>query len=309
MDELKVPGALTGTGVERYDTRSVEIIARAKPPVVIDSRAVGRNVHQVILRISREGRPGRHVSGPFPGIVFPGFVAVFSGLGNDIEFPFEITGAQVIGEDVAGYIFYARLVVALFRRVTHHDCVVHHDGRRRRRDVSGLKRDAFIGVVGMTQIFQHVHDTAFRESVHANRRTPIIERHPGLGIKRRQEKARRHNQHHAPSINVAKGHAFTIVGPHGIFRARGFWLAIGPDGFTGLRIDGDDMAVVAGHGIKQTVDQRRRGTATYRPEAGTIPLPGDFQIPEIFRRQLVSCGVASVRKVIAKREPLVSVLS
>ena len=130
MDKLKVPRTLTGTGIQRNDARSVEVIPWAKTSVVINGRAVGWDIDQVVLRISREGRPGRHIARPFPGVIFPRFVAVFPGLGNDIELPFEIAGSQIIGEDIAGYIFYARLVVALFRRVAHHDCVIHHDGRR-----------------------------------------------------------------------------------------------------------------------------------------------------------------------------------
>ena len=127
MDELEVPRTFTCTSVQRNNARSVEVISRAKATVVINGRAVSRNIYKVIIRISRERRPRRHISGPFPGVIFPRFVTVFSGLGNDIELPLEIAGAKVISEDVAGHIFYARLVVALFRGVTHNNGVIDHD--------------------------------------------------------------------------------------------------------------------------------------------------------------------------------------
>ena len=97
--------------------------------VVVDGDPIGGNVDKVQFRVGRDGCPRRDVAGVLPGIIFPGLMTEFSWLGNYIEFPFKFAGASIIAKYVTWHVFDTRLVVALLRRVTHHDGVIH-DNRR-----------------------------------------------------------------------------------------------------------------------------------------------------------------------------------
>ena len=125
-----MPFPLAGAGVEGDQAGAEEIVAGAEAAVVVDGGAIGGDVDDVRLHIGGDWRPGGHVAGPLPGVVFPGFVAVFAGAGDDVELPLEIAGGLVVAEDVAGDVLYAGLVVALLGGVAHHHGVVDDDGRR-----------------------------------------------------------------------------------------------------------------------------------------------------------------------------------
>ena len=99
--------------------------------VVVDGHAVGWDINHAQIKVGGNRRPGGNVPGVLPGVVRPGFMAIFAGLRNDVELPQELAAAGVIAKDVAGHVLDAGLVITLFRRVAHHDHAVHYDGWRR----------------------------------------------------------------------------------------------------------------------------------------------------------------------------------
>ena len=128
VHQLIMPGPFASAGMESDQGCAVEVVAGMVATIVVDGDAVGGNVDQAQFQIRRDRGPGRDIAGILPGIIFPGFVPVFAGLGDDVEFPQEFTGRGIVTQHVAGHIFDARLVITLFGGITHHHHAIDDDG-------------------------------------------------------------------------------------------------------------------------------------------------------------------------------------
>ena len=82
-----MPAAFAGGDVEREHAAAEQVIARPVAGIGLHGGSVGDDVYQAEFRIGGRGRPGRHVAGPLPSVVFPGLMAVFAGPRNDVELP------------------------------------------------------------------------------------------------------------------------------------------------------------------------------------------------------------------------------
>ena len=97
MYHLEMPGSLTSARIERNQAGTKKVVTRAKTTVVIDCSAIGGDINQVSLDIGGDGRPRRNITSPLPGIVFPGFMAIFAGTRDYIELPFKFTSSLIVG--------------------------------------------------------------------------------------------------------------------------------------------------------------------------------------------------------------------
>ena len=109
-------------------------------------------------------------------------MAVFTGPWNDVELPLKVARGLVVSEDVARDVLDTRLQVALLGRVTHDDRVVNYDRGRRGCDVAYFERNTFIGVIGMTEVGQHVHHAFLWEAVNGNLAAEAFEWRAGLCV-------------------------------------------------------------------------------------------------------------------------------
>ena len=113
VNQLVVPHALTGLDIQRYEARAEEIVPGSETTPEIGGGAVGRDVDDSQLRVSRERRPGRDVAGPLPGVVLPGIVPKLPGPGEHVELPLERPGPSIKRQNIPGHHLLPRLVVSL----------------------------------------------------------------------------------------------------------------------------------------------------------------------------------------------------
>ena len=303
IDRLEMPDAFAAAGIQRDQAGAVQIVARTEAAVVVDGGAVGRDVDDIVFHIGGNRRPGRNIAGPLPGIVFPGFMAVFAGPRNHVEFPFEGAAGFVVAENIAGHVFDAGLVVALLGGVAHDYGVVDDYRRRRRSDVAGFQRNALVGVVGMAQIREHIHHAALRKTVHRHRLAESLQRCAGCGIKGHEKETGRGHIDHAAAVHFIVGDAFAVVGAHGIFPAARIRQAVAPQRFSAGGVDGDDMTSITRDCIQHAIDIAGGGASADRAHAGAVPNPGDLELAEVIGGDLGGFGVSRLGEIVAQGEP------
>ena len=176
--------------------------------------------------------------------------------------------SRVVGQDVAGHVLDARLVVALLGGVADHDHVVDDDRRRRAGDVAELERDARVRVVRLLglqpglpvrdEILQQVDRAGLREARDRNGPAPVRERLAGLGIERVQEERRRGDEDHAAAVDARVGDALAVVGAHRVLEPAGRRLLERPQRLAGGRVERHDGAPRARDGDQHAVDVDRQ---------------------------------------------------
>ena len=147
VHHLVMPAPFSGFDIQRNKTGSEEVVAWAMSTVIVDRRTIRRNIDQSEFGVGGHRSPRRHITGPFPRIIFPGVVPKFTRSGYDIKLPFEITGIGIVSEDIARYVFDPRLQIPLLSRIPNYDSVINHNRGRRARNVTNLERHPRIGVV------------------------------------------------------------------------------------------------------------------------------------------------------------------
>ena len=304
MDQLVVPRPLPGLHVQRDQAGAEQVVAGAEAAVEVLGGAVGGNVDEPQLRISRERRPRRDVAGPLPGVVLPGLVPELAGAGQHVELPQELAGARVIGEDVARDVLLAGLVVALLGGVADDDHAVHHDRRGRAGDVALLERDAHVVVVLVAQVVEQVHGPGLGEALDVHRASEALDGLAGLGVERVQEERGRDHVDDVAAVDVGVGDALAVVLPHRVLPAEGFGLDPVPEHFAGGGIGGDHVALLAGDADQLAVDvDRRRARVNYRIR-GAVPDPVHLELVEVAGVDLREFGVALAAGVSADVGPV-----
>ncbi len=102
MHALEVPEALAGGGIEGEQGIGVEVVADAVAAVIVEDGGAGGRVDDAVLGVESHAGPVVGGAGSLPGIGRPGFVARFAGMGDGVEGPAQLAGADVEGADVAG---------------------------------------------------------------------------------------------------------------------------------------------------------------------------------------------------------------
>ena len=127
MHQLVMPDALPRRGVDTDDRLCVEVVARPVSAVHVVCRRRRRHVDVAQLRVGREERPDRCVTGELPGAVGPGLRPCPPSLWNGMEHPAKFARPDVERADVATNVLLRDERVG--HRLPHHDDVTH-DGRR-----------------------------------------------------------------------------------------------------------------------------------------------------------------------------------
>ena len=156
----------------------------------------------------------------------------------------------------------------------------------------------------MAEVGEHVHHAGLRKAVHRHLAAKARQRRAGFSVERDEEEARGGDIDHAAAVDFIVGDAFAVVGAHRVFPSAGVGQAVAPQGFAAGRVDGDDVAPVAGEGEQFAVDIARCGAPAHRAHAGAVPDPGDFELVEVVGGDLGRFGVAGLGEVVAQGEPL-----
>ena len=304
MHHLVVPQPLTGFDIECNQAGAEEIVSRTEPTVEIKRGPVCWNVDNAAFLVGRQWCPGRNIARPLPRIIFPGVVTKFSRPRQDVELPQKFTGTGVVAEYVTRYVFDSRLVVTLFRRITHHDDIAYDNRWRRRSNVTRREIDPIVGVIRVAQVCEQIDDTGVRETLDGDLFAKPFQWVSGFRIERCQKEPRRDDVDDAATIDFRVGDAFTVILAHGVFPARRVGFAVRPQGLAVGRVNGDDMAARPRNGVEHAVYVGRRGTATAGCEACAIPNPGFFQIVEVIGVDLIGWQISSVLGVAPEISPL-----
>src|SRR5512135_3334815 len=99
---LEVPYTLASFGLERKQAIGEQVVADAVTAVKIEGRGASRNVDHAGLGIQRHACPVVGGATVFPRVFWPSLVTVFTSMGNRVENPAKLPGANVKGTDVAG---------------------------------------------------------------------------------------------------------------------------------------------------------------------------------------------------------------
>ena len=304
MDELVVPLPLPGPHVERDQAGAEQVVAGPEAAVEVLRGAVGGDVDEPQLGVGRERRPRGDVAGPLPGVVLPGLVPELAGAGEHVELPQEFAGARVVGEDVAGDVLHARLVVALLGGVAHDDHAVDHDGRRRAGDVALLERHAHVRIVLVAQVGEQVHGPGLREALDVHRTAEAFDGLAGLGVQRVQEEGGRDHVDDVAPVHVGVGDALAVVLPHRVLPAEGLGLDPVPEHLAAGRVGGDHVALLPGDADQLAIDVdggRARVNVRIR---GSVPDPLDFELVEVGGVDLGQLGVALAAGVAPDEGPV-----
>ena len=232
-----------------------------------------------------------------------------------MELPEILTGLRVVGQDVAGHVLDARLVVTLFRRVADDQHVVDDDRRRRGGDVAKRQGQALRCVIGQLgvlpgipirdQVLQHVDRAGLRKAADGHGAAKALERLARLGVERVQEEARGRDIDHALAVDAAVGHALAVVRAHRIRVTRCLGFLECPQRLAGGRVERHHRAARARcrqqHAVD--VDRQRAAVDVADVDAGGIgraPFPRHLQRIEVRGIDLVERGVA--RRAVASRD-------
>ena len=316
--DLEVPPPLPGGDVQRQHAATEEVVARPMARVGLDGRGVRHQVDELQLRVGGRRRPGGHVARPAPGVVLPGLVAELARTGDDVELPAQRAGAGVEPHDVPRHVLDAGLVIAGLVTHEYHHHPVDHDRRRRGGDHAELPGNAVVRIVGPVpgqpgipvghERRDEVEDPGRREGVERHRRTPVLERTPGLGVKRPEEEGGRGDVDHAAAVDLGVSHPLAEVRTRRAEIAHRLRFAEGPERLAGTGVDRHRLAPLPGDGVEHTVGEHRggpRGVLDPGAEVVATPNPGHFEIGEVRGVDLGQAGVrAGVAGVAAQITPL-----
>src|SRR5260370_25402327 len=102
VDELEMPEALAGAGVEREEAVAEEIGAEAVCAVEIVLGAGGGRVEDAAFGVERHFAPDVGAADGLPRVLRPRLVAELAGMRDGVKGPGQLAGARVEGAYVAG---------------------------------------------------------------------------------------------------------------------------------------------------------------------------------------------------------------
>ena len=270
------------------------------PAVVVGDRGADRQVDVAELRVGAHVRPDVGSPRPLPRFVSPGLVAEVAGLRNRVKDPLHLAGADVVAADVPRRRLLA--APALRDRRADHDRVAGHERGRADR------------------VLARVDDASESPGqVHAPVPAELRIRLAGLRVDRHQP---------GPPAGVEQP-GFLAVGPVGeparqeaVHCRAAVQVEAGvvaPDCLSGRRLDRRDLPQVGG-GVEHAVDHQGRHLVGVGAEPLPVaddrvlgaqlvvdrrPGPGDFELVDVVRVDLVEGRVLGVAGIAAVEAPLV----
>ena len=249
VDELLVPEALAGVGVERQQAigEQIRTVAVAAPEIRLGR--FGGHVEDAALLIEREAGPVRHGAGRLVPIRRPGMVAVFARVRDRVEDPTQLAVAHVVGADGPGAAGESADDVQIL--VDHARCVDDYAGRALAvGDLDGgAEMDRAVLSKGGDQL--------------AGLCVQGIEVGPGAGEDALVVAARPVDDTALPFAGLTGSHAGGVEGP---------------DWFAGGGVQGNDFAVGRCR-IEHSVEDQ--GVGLKLADIAGVVGPGDFQLLDV----------------------------
>ncbi len=297
VHRLEVPDPLSGLDVDGDDALREQVVAGAHAPVPVVRRRPRRQIDVAQLLVDGHRAPHVGVAAVAPRLVLPRLGPELAALGNGVEDPLHLAGPGVEGADVTGVRLPAGQGGVLDDAA--HDDGVADDGQRLRvgqaRSVDRTSEAAaqIDGAVG-----PEVRIQAAGAGVHGDEQQ-VVGRDEDARVTARVVLPVRH-----PAMLPAHvGGAFEPIVGAGVVR---------PDQLAGAGVERRHLPE-GGARVDQSPDHQRGGlerTGADRLVAGRDlgrerpPSPGDLQLGEVLRRDLVQRRVLGVGRVRPERPPL-----
>ena len=295
VDELVVPDALAGPGVQAHQALREQVVAGPMAAVEIVGGRLDRQIHVAQLQVGRHRCPHPGVAAVAPGVVLPGLVAELARLGDGVEDPQLLAGARVEPADEPGREVGRRRGGA--QRRPDHDHVADDQRRRVQADLAGLDWRTVRPVV---DALEEIDDALLAEGGH---------RVSGRGVQRDQVISPGDVDDPRVVLPVRPvRHAPARAGPHRRdVAALAFVEAVHPQRLAGGPVDGRDVAPLAGRGVEHPADHQRRrlvvevdaGAEVVRP-----PPPRDLEVGDVVAVDLIEGRVLGAPRIRAVVPPL-----
>ncbi|CUS46044.1 hypothetical protein MGWOODY_Smn2499 [hydrothermal vent metagenome] len=292
MDELVMPAPLPGVHIDRDERFAEQRIAAAIHAHLVARGQLDRQIDQAKLLIGRHLRPDAGIAGLVGIAVQPAVVTILTLFRDRVENPFALAGAHIERADIAFHVEAGRRHVARGVGRADHDHVLHHQGRRVQADISGDRVDLLV------EILLQVDD-----AVHAERGVGIA----GRCVETDELIADRHEQDPLLRAVGPVGAAMTGELARRILRALALVDPVHPQHLASGSVERDAVAARAGCQEQASLhEQGCRLELIFLAGAERVGLetPGDFQIVEVGRVDLVERGVARIRLVGGIMAPL-----
>ena len=292
VHELEVPLALAGVEVDRHQALGEQVVAGPVAAVVVGRRGLDRQVRDAQLLVHGDLRPDPGVAGVDGRVVQPGLAPELARLRDGVEDPQALARPHVEAADVALRVAPAAGVAARAEGGAHDDHVPGDGGRGVQPDFA---RDR-IDVLVVVQL--EVDDAVLAEAG---------DRPPGPGRQGDQPVARRDVQDALVAAVAPVGQPASRQPPRRRLAARSLVEAVGPQQLARAGVERRHRAARAGRRVDDAVHHQRRRLELVlgdRAEIVRLEPPGDLQLVEVPRVDLVERGVARMAEVAAVRRPL-----
>ena len=261
--------------------------------VVVARRQLDRQIHEAELFVHGDLSPRAGVAGVGRRVLLPGVASVLAELRNRVEDPQALARAHVEAADVALLVAAALGIAAGSVRGADDDDVFRD---RRRRVESDLARDEIHLLV---VVFFQIDDAALAE-----RR----DRRAGFRVQRDKAIAWRDVENAFVARVVAPvREAAPRQLPRRVRAARALVLAVHPQHLAGGRVERDHGAPRSAGRVDDALHhQRRRLELELGPRTEIVGLepPGDLELAEVARVDLIERRVPRMRDVAAVAAPL-----
>ena len=307
VDRLEVPDPLPGLGVDGDDALGEEVVAEAMAAVVVAGRRAGRQIDVAELVVGAQRRPDVGVARVAPRLVQPGIGAEVVGLRDGAEHPPHVAGARVDPLDPAGRCLPADDEVRDDGRRDHH---VAGDDRRR-----GHAHQVAALVVGGAPLRS-------RDVLHQIDPAVVAEVADGVagaGVDRDEVRLARAPEDAGVLVAIAPvRQTARTVGVRRVASLVGLRI-VHPERLAGAGIDRRRL-VQRGGQVEHAVDHQRRRLQAADGDGPVVlpsgqrlevdvavdglPAPGDAQILEVARVDLIQRGVLGAAVVAGVAAPL-----
>ena len=290
VDQLVMPDAAAGAGVETDERFTEQAVARTMSAVIIAGGRFNGKVDVAKIEVRAHRCPDAGVTGVLRGILVPGPGAEFIWLGNGVEGPDALAGADVEATDIARNIFPGNRGRARLERCANHHNIFHHDGR-------GSGADLAIFDYRAIQTFEQIDNAICTE---------VPNRQTGGGVESNQMVTGSDQQDPVIALAVRPVRQTAALGQRGGAATGALIHAVHPQSFAGGRIHRDGIAAAAGGEVKHASHHDRSDfPVEFVPGAEVLrlPAPRNTEVAYVALVNLIERRVACAAGVPAPEGP------
>ena len=102
MHCLEMPDAFASARVQRQDALVIQIVANAIGAIIIEGGRAEGEIDDAVFFIDGDFAPGVDAARVFVGVLWPGFITIFSRKRNCMKYPNHLAGHYTVCPDMSG---------------------------------------------------------------------------------------------------------------------------------------------------------------------------------------------------------------